>query len=86
MRVRRLRVGREAGDMVAEAGLGGRVVAGQDELVGIAVELVGIVGRGQRRDLRWPVGDRQRLPRTPARSRLGWSSDAASTRCRPCRR
>ena len=48
VRVRRLGVGREAGDVVAEALFGGGVVARKHELVGIAVEFVRIVGRGQR--------------------------------------
>jgi len=33
--------------MVAETLLGGRIVARQDELVGVAIELVRIVGRRQ---------------------------------------
>src|SRR3954454_4912492 len=50
MRIRRLGVLREAGDMVTEAGLCRAVVTRQDELVGVAVELFGIVGRRQRGD------------------------------------
>src|SRR6185437_7513258 len=52
MRVRRLGILGEAGDVVAETLLGGAVVARQDELVGVAVKLVGIIGGGQCRDHR----------------------------------
>ena len=45
MRVGRATVFREARDMVAEPGLSGAIVAGQDELVGIAIEFVRVVGR-----------------------------------------
>ena len=69
----RLRVGREARDVIAEAGFGRAVVARQDELVGIAVELFRIVGGRQRRD------DRCRSPGSATDCRVG----SADRRRRP---
>src|SRR5690606_15621004 len=67
MRVGGMLAVRIAGDQVAEAGLGGVVVARQDELVGVAVDL-GIVAaaRRQRRHRR-VVGLRRRLRQARAR-------------------